>query len=335
VHAFASQTHMLILFLTCTHTCTHTYTQTHACTQDTCMHTQMHAHRHRHMYEHRLRHMHAHTHRHMHAHMHIDTCLHTYTCIHTCMHTQRHLSFQGLMFALKAFTAKYGLLVPGIVNMLFYTPGPDFFLSSHTQSSRHYPSLPFLPLTSVAAASRTVRVPSSLSSAQCSGRRVLAQAQAALPALPLWSNCRAVCQVGQRPIQTPKESAQGSRVLLTVLLQTSSWRTQKSLRYHFSYCVLVFLTSPFFPFILLSFLSFLPSFLPSNPPSLTFPHPEKNLIPSTAGNTGLPAPTWWVRSNAVFPGAWRFPSGSLLVSAAVTGFTDSHSEVSSLAAPGP
>lgn len=153
----------------------------------------------------------------------------------------------------------------------------------------------FLPLTSAAAASRTGSIPSSLGSAQGSGRRVLAQA--ALPALPLRSGSRALCQVGQRPIQTPKESAPGS-------MGCFSWCCFKP---HQggpgSPSNTVFLTVSWISPLLLFHPLLPPSFLsrlPSNPPSLAFPYPEKNPIPSTAGNSGLPAPTWWVRSNAVF-----------------------------------
>lgn len=95
--------------------------------------------------------------------------------------------------------------------------------------------------------------------------------------------------MGQRPIQTPKESAQGS-------MRCFSW-----------YCFKPHQGGPGSPSNTVFLTVFLhPSFftllsrLPSNPPSLDFPHPEKNPIPSTAGNRGLPAPTWWVRSNAVF-----------------------------------
>lgn len=136
-----------------------------------------------------------------------DTHMHEHTCACIC-NTHTHTQFlQGLVLAVKAFTTILCVffLSTGLLKMLINTPSPDLCLSSHTQSSCHFPSSPLLPLTSVAAASRTVCSPSSRGSAQCSGLRVLAQPQAALPALSVWSGHKALCQVGQRPIQTSRE----------------------------------------------------------------------------------------------------------------------------------
>lgn len=160
--------------------------------------------------------------------------------------------------------------------MLINMPSPDLCLSSHTQSSCNFPPSPLLPLTSVAAASRTVCSPSSRGSAQCSGLRVLAQPQPALPALSVWSGHKALCQVGQRPIQTSREPIQEIRGCFP-------WSHSKTPQGGLRTPDTIPPTVSCFSLPLLSYFSTSPpSFLPLSPP-LSFSHPEKNLIPLQLG----------------------------------------------------
>lgn len=153
------------------------------------------------------------------------------------------------------------LLFPGIVNMLIHTPCPDFCLSSHTQSSCHYP-FPFL--SSFNLSGRSFQDGSNsflpgLCSVQwpqgsCSGSGC---SSCPLSVVRLWGSLPG----GPKAHPDPKGiSPRKYAVLLTVLLQTSARRTQKSFRHHFSYCGLVFFTPPFLPFILFSLLLSLPPF---------------------------------------------------------------------------
>lgn len=105
-----------------------------------------------------------------------DTHMHEHTCACICnTHTLTHTISSGPGLAVKALTTILcaSFLSMGLLKTLINAPSPDFCLSSHTQSSCNFPPSPLLPLTSVAAASRTLCSPSSWGSAQCSGLRVL------------------------------------------------------------------------------------------------------------------------------------------------------------------
>lgn len=230
----------------------HTYTQTHAYTH-VCTHTHrpMHAYTHRHMHVHRHMNVHIHTgtcmhthtdicmhiHTHVHAHRHMHTHIHR----HTCTHTRTHLFFSGSITL---------LLVPGIVNVLIHTPQTSAFQAT---LKVHVTILPFFPSFNLSGRGFQDSL-RSLLPGLCS----VQWPQGSCPGSGCSSCPPSVVRVqgslpgGPKAHPDPKGiSPRKSGVLLTVLLQTSSKRTQKSFRHHFPYCVLVFFTPPSLPFTIL------------------------------------------------------------------------------------